>query len=199
MVRNDLLFAPALTPGSKRQIRKLCFPYPDKWYSMNLRPDEPLDAPLLSVAEGGSRISDNCQFSDEEKQMPYITLIYTREGGIIPKIGVRDYIPDHSLPRPDANPITLHIYPGKDSTYNMYLDDGISRDGAPNFGPAGMKVGDKKAANKYCQVDIKQYTKSNNDDSGVLYMRKVTIKSPFNGFGDLKEFVSTEYRADTLD
>ncbi|KAF5962334.1 alpha-1,4-glucan lyase, partial [Fusarium bulbicola] len=122
MVRNDLLFAPALTPGSKRQIRKLCFPYPDKWYSMNLRPDEPLDAPLLSVAEGGSRISYNCQFSDEEKQMPYITLIYIREGVIIPKIGVRDYIPDHSLPRPDANPITLHIYPGKDSASTMNSD-----------------------------------------------------------------------------
>ncbi|KAF5962335.1 alpha-1,4-glucan lyase [Fusarium bulbicola] len=74
----------------------------------------------------------------------------------------------------------------------MYLDDGSSRDGAPNFAPAGMKVGGKRAANKYCQVDIKQYTKSNNDDSGVLYMRKVTIKSPFNGFGDLKEFAASK-------
>ncbi|KAF4452162.1 alpha-1,4-glucan lyase [Fusarium austroafricanum] len=193
MVRNDLLVAPALIPEAKRQTRKLYLPYPDKWYSMNLRPDEPLGAPLLSPAEGGSRVEYNCLISDEEKQMPYITPMYIREGGIIPKIGVRDYIPDPSLPKQDANPITLHIYPGKDSTYNMYLDDGISRDSAPARAPAGMKVGDEKAANKYCQVDIEQYTKTFNDESGVEYMRNVTVKSPFNGFGDFKDIVGTEY------
>ena len=31
-------------------------------------------------------------------------------GAIIPQIGVRDYIGDGT-----ANPITLHIYPGKDN------------------------------------------------------------------------------------
>lgn len=35
-------------------------------------------------------------------------------GAIIPKIEVRDYIPDPSLPEQPPNPITLHIYPGKD-------------------------------------------------------------------------------------
>lgn len=37
----------------------------------------------------------------------------------------------------------------------MYLDDGISRDSAPVVGP-GLNISDKKAANKYCQVNISQ-------------------------------------------
>jgi hypothetical protein len=36
-------------------------------------------------------------------------------GAIIPKVEVRDYIPDPSLPAQDPNPITLHVYPGKDN------------------------------------------------------------------------------------
>lgn len=36
-------------------------------------------------------------------------------GAIIPKIEVRDYIPDPSLTKQDPNPITLHVYPGRDS------------------------------------------------------------------------------------
>lgn len=36
-------------------------------------------------------------------------------GAIIPKIEVRDYIPDPSLPKQPANPITIHVYPGKDN------------------------------------------------------------------------------------
>lgn len=39
--------------------------------------------------------------------------------------------------------------------YVMYLDDGISRDSAPITGP-GLKIGDEKADNKYCQVEIQQ-------------------------------------------
>ncbi|KAF4949869.1 hypothetical protein FSARC_13371 [Fusarium sarcochroum] len=192
MVRNDLLVAPALIPEANRQTRDLYLPYPDKWYSMNLRPDDSIGAALLSPAEGGSLIEYNCLISDDEKQLPFITPMYIREGGIIPKIAVRDYIPDPSLPKQAANPITLHIYPGKDSTYIMYLDDGISRDSAPVIGP-GLKVGDDKAANKYCQVEISQFTKTYNQDSGVEYMRNVVIKCPFNGFGDLSEIVGTEY------
>lgn len=37
----------------------------------------------------------------------------------------------------------------------MYLDDGISRDSAPIAG-RGLKIGDEKADNKYCQVEIQQ-------------------------------------------
>ncbi|KAM0226789.1 hypothetical protein ACHAPO_012072 [Fusarium lateritium] len=192
MVRNDLLVAPALVPQSKRRTRKLYLPYPDKWYTMNLRPDEDLGAPLLEPSNGGSRIEYDCRISDQDSQLPYITPMYIREGAIIPKIKVRDYIPDPSLPAQDANPITLHVYPGKDNTYIMYLDDGISRDSAPLVGP-GLKVSDEKAANKYCQVNISQITRSSNEQTGVKFNRTVTIKSPFDGFGDLTSMIGTEY------
>lgn len=115
MVRNDLLVAPALIPESKRSTRKLYLPYPDKWFPMNLRPDEDLGAPLLAPVNGGSRVEYDCRLSDQDSQLPYITPMYIREGGIIPKIKVRDYIPDPSLPAQAANPITLHVYPGKDN------------------------------------------------------------------------------------
>lgn len=80
MVRNDLLVAPALIPEAKRQTRKVYLPYPDKWYAMNLRPDEPLGAALASPAEGGSRVEYSCLISDQESQLPYITPMYIREG-----------------------------------------------------------------------------------------------------------------------
>lgn len=80
MVRNDLLVAPALLPESKRQTRKLYLPYPDKWYPLNLRPDDPIGVALPSAADGGSRIEYSCLISDQDSQLPYITPMYVREG-----------------------------------------------------------------------------------------------------------------------
>ncbi|KAH7002467.1 glycosyl hydrolases family 31-domain-containing protein [Ilyonectria destructans] len=203
MVRNDLLVAPALTPESKRQTRKLYLPYPDKWFPMNLRPDEPIGAALAPAADGGSRIEYSCLISDQDTQIPYITPMYIREGGIIPKIQVRDYIPDPSLPKQDPNPITLHVYPGKNNSYSMYLDDGISRDSAPsshvpslNLQSNGTKkaFGDSKAADKYCHVLIEQKTTMVAvGDAPISYVRTLAIRSPWNGYGDLSEIVGTEY------
>lgn len=72
-------------------------------------------------------------------------------GAIIPQIELRQFIPD--LENRKANPITLHVYPGKNNVsppgkiinthrevlsliaqlqdYHMYLDDGVSRASAP--------------------------------------------------------------------
>ena len=52
--------------------------------------------------------------------------IYIREGAIIPKREVEQYIGE--LYRHDkVNPITFSIYPGRDSSYKLYLDDdGVS-------------------------------------------------------------------------
>ncbi|KAI6752279.1 hypothetical protein HG530_013648 [Fusarium avenaceum] len=169
MVRNDLLVAPALIPETKRQTRKLYLPYPDKWYTMNLRPDEPLGAALASPAEGGSRVEYSCLISDQESQLPYITPMYIREG---------------------KSRLLQDL--GKDKTYVMYLDDGISRDSAPIAGP-GLKIGDEKADNKYCQVDIQQTTKTFIEDSGIKVIRNLTIKSPFNGYGDVSDIVGSDY------
>lgn len=38
----------------------------------------------------------------------------------------------------------------------MYLDDGISRESAPEAPVPGLKIGDSKAAGKYCEVLIEQ-------------------------------------------
>ncbi|KAI5919462.1 glycosyl hydrolases family 31-domain-containing protein [Camillea tinctor] len=192
MVRNDLLVAPALVPERKHRTRKLYLPYPDKWYAMNLRPDEALGVPLGNSAEGGSRIEYDCLISDQDSQLPFTTPMYIREGAIIPKIEVRDYIPDPSLPQQPPNPITLHIYPGKDNTYVMYLDDGISRESAPIISP-GLDIDDEKAANKYCQVLIQQTTKISSENSVIQFTRNLEIKSPFNGYGDLSQIIGTRY------
>ena len=80
MVRNDLLVAPALIPESVSNVRRLYLPYPDRWFPMNLRPDEPIGAPLAPAADGGSRINYSCLISDQDSQLPYITPMYIREG-----------------------------------------------------------------------------------------------------------------------
>ncbi|KAH7188137.1 glycosyl hydrolases family 31-domain-containing protein [Fusarium flagelliforme] len=195
MVRNDLLVAPALLQEKDRATRRLYLPYPDKWFPMNLRPDD-LGVPLNKAANGGDHIEYDCRISADDAQIPYITPMYIREGGIIPKIQVRSYIPDPSLPAQDPNPITLHVYPGKDNDYEMFLDDGISRDSAPIDGhrpKANGKATDEKAANKYCKVLITQRSRPINDNTGVKYIRSIEIKSPFNGFGDLSSIVGKEY------
>ncbi|KAM5354780.1 hypothetical protein ACJ41O_001426 [Fusarium nematophilum] len=191
MVRNDLLVAPSLYPESKQQTRKVYLPYPNKWYPMNLRPDEEYGQALATAADGGSRIKYNCSISDQDTQLPYVLPMYVREGGIIPKIQAREYIPDPSLPKQLVNPITLHIYPGQDNSYDMYLDDGISRESAPSSKIKGQTCCDDKAADKYCKVTISQVTKIT---ANAQYTRTLTIKSPWNGLGDVSEMVGSEYK-----
>ncbi|KAI1098294.1 glycosyl hydrolases family 31-domain-containing protein [Jackrogersella minutella] len=160
LVRNDLLVAPVLYKQSQRTTRKLYLPYPDAWYPMNLRPDTDPSAPgapLEPKARGGSYVIYDSHIAYEDSQLPYITPMYIREGAIIPQIEVRQSVPDRT--RPDiaslatepANPITIHVYPGKNQasnsrifyaknskmliiiqTYHMYLDDGVSRQSAPS-------------------------------------------------------------------
>lgn len=80
MVRNDLLVAPALQPESQKQTRKLYLPYPNGWFPMNLRADDPIGVALAPMVDGGSRIDYSCLISDQDSQLPYITPMYIREG-----------------------------------------------------------------------------------------------------------------------
>ncbi|KAK5651788.1 hypothetical protein OQA88_11655 [Cercophora sp. LCS_1] len=208
MVRNDLLVAPALKKD-RNDRHKVYLPFPDEWFPMNLRPDEPLGVALLPKVNGGSRLRYNCLISDNDEQVPFTCAIYIREGAIIPKIEVRDYVPDPSLTKQPPNPITLHVYPGKDNEYDMYLDDGISRDSAPshNYVPetsAGKGYGaardlceglvDPKAESKFCHVKVSQETTRVAEDSKVRVNRKVTIRAPWNGYqGSLEELIDNNY------
>jgi len=129
MVRNDLLVAPALKKNGNDRHR-IYLPFPDKWFPMNLRADEPLGTPLLTDVEGGTRIKYNCIISDDDNQVPYTCPMYIREGAIIPKIEVRDYIPDPSLTKQPPNPITLHVYPGKDNVSALPPSDHLGVNGS---------------------------------------------------------------------
>ncbi|KAJ1323679.1 Glycosyl hydrolases family 31 [Microdochium nivale] len=204
MVRNDLLVAPRLdaecgTAGTA--IREVYLPYPDYWYPMNLRADEPLGRPLIEYAAGGRRVQYDCRISDNEGQIPYSTPMYIREGAIIPKIAVRDFIPDPSTGQQDPNPITIHVYPGKDNQYDMFLDDGISRDSAPVGAPGkdGRGIGalaDPRANDNYTKVTFKQTTEKRLDHEThtARYKRHLYASAPFNQFdGDLSKIIGHCY------
>ena len=115
MVRNDLLVAPALQPESKKKTCKVYLPYPNGWFPMNLRPDDPLGAALAPMAEGGSRINYDCQISDQESQLPYITPMYIREGIKPVSVGAcsfvhkifRCYHPKNRSPRLHPRPVAV--------------------------------------------------------------------------------------------
>lgn len=105
--------------------------------------------------------------------------MYIREGAIIPQIEVRDSVPDRTRPQifelfnEPANPITIHVYPGKDNDYDMYIDDGVSRESGPNSvylstltdkdGDEAKLLndafGDPEAKNIFRQVHIKHVRK----------------------------------------
>ena len=142
-----ILVCPIMDPdnvnGGSRQVY---LPRPDSWFPFNLRIDEGssnVGVPLSARVEGGSIFSFNARITSAPAQFPYITPIYVREGkshhtgcqqektltvpigAIIPQIGVRNYIGDGVV-----NPITLHIYPGKNNvsqsserwTIEMFFD-----------------------------------------------------------------------------
>ncbi|KAH7025658.1 alpha-1,4-glucan lyase [Microdochium trichocladiopsis] len=207
MVRNDLLVAPQLDrEAASGGVRELYLPYPDHWLPMNLRADDEIGLPLANSTPGGRRIQYECRISDDDEQIPYSTPMYIREGAIIPKIQVRDFVPDYSTAQQDPNPITIHVYPGKDNSYDMFLDDGISRDSAPKAssqtggtlqGEWTKGLTDEKADSNYTQVAFKQVTTKqvNHSTHVVKYTRHLWARTPFNGFkGNLTQMISSEYK-----
>lgn len=123
----DLLVAPVMQKQSdKSNTVSVYLPYPNGWYPFNLRPDSPGVA-LAPKVRGGSYIDYDAHIDWQEDQLPYITPMYIREGAIIPQMEVRNSVPDRT--RPDvpvlaeepSNPITIHIYPGKDNVRLAFL------------------------------------------------------------------------------
>ncbi|KAH9904314.1 glycosyl hydrolases family 31-domain-containing protein [Xylariomycetidae sp. FL2044] len=226
LVRNDLLVAPVLY--KQRPKRKLYLPHPDAWYPLNLRPDTDESSPgeaLKPKARGGSYVEFDARIAYEDSQLPYVTPMYVREGAIIPQIEARQSVPDRtrpeirSLAEEPANPITIHVYPGKDSKYNMYVDDGVSRSSAPTNDwlatqeafvteSAGKMLqnayGDTEAANAFREVVIKQTTVRIVDEASGNWhdVRRIEITTPLppgfttSGFSDdlMRREIGPEYR-----
>ncbi|KAG0639095.1 glycosyl hydrolases family 31-domain-containing protein [Tuber brumale] len=143
MVRNDLLVCPVMHQQSvSGGHRSIYLPEPDGWYKFNLRVDNGRPrhdgVALEKRIPGGSKFEVGARIASEPAFLPIITPMFVREGGIIPQIEVRrhtDHIPGI------ANPIFIHLYPGrKTNSYRMFLDDGVSRDSAPNAYVDGEKV-----------------------------------------------------------
>ncbi|KAF8453391.1 glycosyl hydrolases family 31-domain-containing protein [Kalaharituber pfeilii] len=139
--------------------RKVYLPEPNKWYPFNLRVnfDPTVDgragAKLEQACDGGSTIRWDGSINwktrhdneEDPKQLPLVTPMYVREGGIIPQIGFRKQVPTKE--ENDVNPITIHVYPGGGhSVYQMYHDDGENI----------LHTEDPQAANKFREVIIKQ-------------------------------------------
>lgn len=131
VVRHDLLVAPVLYKSSQRATRKVYLPAPDGWYQLNLRPDTDPGAPGAALGpriRGGAYLEYDARISHEESQLPFNTPMFVREGAIIPQIEVRQSTPDRTqtdipaLANEPANPVTFHIYPGKDNvSFGVFL------------------------------------------------------------------------------
>ena len=105
-VGDSLLVAPIVNAG--QVYRDVYLPSGSQWYIFNDN-----TAPLSAPTPGGTT------------QSWYVPLdlvpLYVREGAILPVRELEQYIGQKPV-----NPITFNIYPGKDTTYTLYEDDGVS-------------------------------------------------------------------------
>ncbi|MDW6004029.1 glycoside hydrolase family 31 protein [Vibrio mangrovi] len=120
MVGDSLLVAPIMDPdnegGSKRDIYlPMGSNGQTQWYAFT-NDQAPLGAPV----SGGTVVHGF--YAPIENQNLYQVPIYVKAGAIIPTQDVAQYIDPES-----PNPITLSVYPGENSSYNLYQDDGLTR------------------------------------------------------------------------
>jgi alpha-glucosidase len=113
-VGHDVLVAPVLDPHETADpptppLRSIYLPAGSQWYAFkdNMAP---LDAPV----DGGTLIQGWYAPLD-------LVPIYVRAGSILPMRELEQYVGQLA-----QNPITFNIYPGADSTFNLYLDDGTT-------------------------------------------------------------------------
>jgi alpha-glucosidase len=118
-VGHDILVAPLInqyetaTPPSPPQ-RDVYLPAPSSWYAFtdNL---QPLGPPV----PGGTTVSN--WYASLNNPLPYLMPIYIRAGAIIPMRELEQYVGQLA-----QNPITFNVYPGPDSSFVLYQDDGTS-------------------------------------------------------------------------
>jgi alpha-glucosidase len=111
-IGRDFLVASIINPGQGNPpvaTRSVYLPAGSQWYAFKDN-QYPLDAPV----DGGTLIQD---WVADLGQVP----IYVRAGAILPFRELEQYVGE--LPE---NPLTFNIYPGPDSTYSLYQDDGTT-------------------------------------------------------------------------
>ncbi|EHQ25192.1 TIM-barrel domain-containing protein [Mucilaginibacter paludis] len=118
-VGKDMLVAPILTqheslPNPTPPYRQVYLPAGCNWYAF-MNNQYPLSAPV----PGGTTINYYADLT--------LVPIYIREGAIIPTRELEQYV--GQLP---VNPLTINIYPGKDDSYHLYLDDGTTTNAEKN-------------------------------------------------------------------
>jgi alpha-glucosidase len=112
-VGRDFLVAPILMPGDQSNserpyTRTVYLPATSSWYAFKDN-----KAPLDSPVPGGSSFGWTASLS----QVP----IYVRAGAILPFRELEQWVGQLS-----QNPLTFNIYPGPDSSYQLYQDDGVT-------------------------------------------------------------------------
>jgi alpha-glucosidase len=107
-VGRDVLVAPVVTPQWNRPVY---LPAGSQWYAF-----QDNRAPLQAPVPGGGPAFDYYAPLD-------LVPIYIRAGAILPMRELEQYV--GQLPQ---NPLTLNVYPGPDSIYRLYQDDGITCD-----------------------------------------------------------------------
>ncbi|KAH7333781.1 glycosyl hydrolases family 31-domain-containing protein [Rhizoctonia solani] len=149
---DDILVAPVLGPQLAEgrpdtETRMIYLPAPDSWWQFNLRADGPDAAGALGGRfDGGTLMPYDARMSDNVSQIPYMNPMFIRYGAIIPQIEPRLYAEDWTKP----NPIAIHVYPGRigfNKSYDMYLDDGVSRESAPTADNLQKHLADNEAFN----------------------------------------------------
>lgn len=121
MVGDSILVAPILQPAETASpptspVRDLYLPMGEdgqtQWYAY--QNDQ---YPLLAPVPGGTTVQN--YYAPLGNQNLSQVPVYVKAGAILPMRGVTQYVDPTQ-----ANPITFDIYPGQDSSYQLYLDDG---------------------------------------------------------------------------
>ncbi|HKO55820.1 MAG TPA: TIM-barrel domain-containing protein [Thermoanaerobaculia bacterium] len=124
-VGRDFLVAPILarhdTASPPTQpVRSVYLPAGSEWYAFKDN-EYPLDAPVA----GGTTIQN--WYAPLTGEPLFQVPMYVRAGAVLPMRDPGQQFIDPSV----AVPITFNIYPGPDSSFDLYLDDGITAAPAP--------------------------------------------------------------------
>ncbi|KXJ94870.1 glycosyl hydrolases family 31-domain-containing protein [Microdochium bolleyi] len=200
LLGHNILVCPVVNPGVS--TRDVYLPGTEGlWFPSNLRVNmvgygpDPLGikhaSALAAPVAAGTTISYGCGIPDainNPAQVAFVTPVYIRGGAIIPQLEVRQSIDEGNL-----NPPTIHVYPGTARTaYSMFLDDGVSRDSAPDWLPQyanqkSRKGNDEgKAKSKYREVKFVQ--------SYDAHKRTVRISHEWDNFKDASKTVGDVYQ-----